>query len=313
MVICPEASSAHNNMAAVSAQGSTVWVLIRRLNSSCNRSIAFEVRIDFHWLGGKRVKVNSLSPVRPHAERDEHRDRGRLPVEPNARDRAVEDQPDDRLLGERAPIPGIPIALHLAPGPADHVLADRPSERRGKRPPHPAGVGSRKIGPGDQGVGGPGAALIGAQRTAPPFARLAVVPHQPSARHGDPRLAKRARQRPFAMAVAHADNRRRRLVLPRSAPAVARTRQRLAQFLLQHRARTPSSIASNQSSKSKPSAAAAASFVVSFVMAWSPFQRASARIIWVEQPGDYANPIPTTSATGPASVTRVTDDTAPPC
>jgi hypothetical protein len=32
-------------------------------------------------------------------------------------------------------------------------------------------------------------------------------------------------------------------------------------------------------------------------MAWSPFQRANAGIIWVEQPGDYANPIPTTSAT----------------
>ena len=34
-------------------------------------------------------------------------------------------------------------------------------------------------------------------------------------------------------------------------------------------------------------------------MAWSPFQRANAGIIWVEQPGDYANPIPTTSATEP--------------
>src|ERR1700758_4373209 len=65
------------------------------------------------------------------------------------------------------------------------------------------------------------------------------------------------------------------------------------------RARTPSSIASNQSSKSKPSAATTAPFVVSFVMAWSPFQRANAGIIWVEQPGDYAGPIPTTSATGP--------------
>ena len=34
-------------------------------------------------------------------------------------------------------------------------------------------------------------------------------------------------------------------------------------------------------------------------MAWSPFQRANAEIIRVEQPGDYANPIPTTPATGP--------------
>jgi hypothetical protein len=47
------------------------------------------------------------------------------------------------------------------------------------------------------------------------------------------------------------------------------------------------------------SAATAASFVVSFVMAWSPFLRANAGIIGVQQPGDYANPIPTTSATGP--------------
>jgi len=37
--------------------------LMRRLNSSCRRSMAFEVLIDFHWLGVKRVKVNSLSPA----------------------------------------------------------------------------------------------------------------------------------------------------------------------------------------------------------------------------------------------------------
>jgi hypothetical protein len=37
----------------------------------------------------------------------------------------------------------------------------------------------------------------------------------------------------------------------------------------------------HQSSKNK---ASAASFVVSFVMAWSPFQRANAGIIWIEQP-----------------------------
>src|SRR5271166_449352 len=71
----------------------------------------------------------------------------------------------------RATVPSrINRTIGSSASPADHVLADRPSERRGKRPPHPAGVGSRKIGPGDQGVGGPGAALIGAQRTAPPFA-----------------------------------------------------------------------------------------------------------------------------------------------
>ncbi len=63
MVIWPEASSAQNSIAAVSALGSTVCVLMRRLNSSCRRSIALVVRADFHWLGGKRVKLNSRSPA----------------------------------------------------------------------------------------------------------------------------------------------------------------------------------------------------------------------------------------------------------
>ena len=44
MLIWPEASKAQNNMAAVSADGNTVCVLIRRLNSSCSRSMALVVR-----------------------------------------------------------------------------------------------------------------------------------------------------------------------------------------------------------------------------------------------------------------------------
>src|SRR5216684_3625941 len=63
MLICPDASSAQNNIAAVSADGRTVWVLIRRLNSSCNRSIALVVRTLRHWLGGRRVKVKRRSPA----------------------------------------------------------------------------------------------------------------------------------------------------------------------------------------------------------------------------------------------------------
>src|SRR5260221_6621353 len=62
MLICPDASSAQNNIAAVSADGRTVWVLIRRLNSSCNRSIALVVRTLRHWLGGRRVEVERASP-----------------------------------------------------------------------------------------------------------------------------------------------------------------------------------------------------------------------------------------------------------
>ena len=297
MTIWPDASSAQNSMAAVSAQGSTVCVLIRRLNSSCRRSIAFEVRIDFHWLRrkaregeqlvarflqavgdgaafeppfaderlssrfdlllrrgidhvfvvvrdflvqplgrmGEQIAVlvhraaldRHVGPqrrqrlfearravdddefrrlqsapdeiveqrppgrlalaahvldrqqhflaVRAHAERDEQRDRGRLLVEPHAHDRAVEYEPHDRLFGERAGVPGVPVALHLAPDPADHVLADRPGEHRLQRTAHAAGVGPGEISAGDQGVGGPGAALVGAKRSAPPFARLAVL------------------------------------------------------------------------------------------------------------------------------------------
>jgi hypothetical protein len=72
------------------------------------------------------------------------------------------------------------------------------------------------------------------------------------------------------------------------------------------RSRTPSSIGSNQSSRSMMSAATAAVLVVVFVMAWSPFQRSNAGIIWVEHPGDYANPIPTTPATAPPLILFVT-------
>ncbi len=108
------------------------------------------------------------------------------------------------------------------------------------------------------------------------------------------------------MPVAHANNRWRRLVLTWLAPAVARTRQRprtsssssIVSIKPRARARTPSSIASNQSSK----ALGGHSRLLRGILrhgGWSPFQRAIAGIIWVEQPGDYAYPIPTTSATGP--------------
>jgi hypothetical protein len=59
MLIWPEASSAQNNMAAVSADGSTVCVLILRLNSSWSRSIVFVVRALRYWLDGSRVKVKA--------------------------------------------------------------------------------------------------------------------------------------------------------------------------------------------------------------------------------------------------------------
>jgi len=63
MLIWPKASNAQNNIAAVVAEDRTVWVLIRRLNSSRNRSIAFVVLALRHWLGGRRVKVKRRSPA----------------------------------------------------------------------------------------------------------------------------------------------------------------------------------------------------------------------------------------------------------
>src|SRR6516165_5310897 len=296
MVIWPAAASAQNNIAAVSADGSTVWVLIRRLNSSWSRSIALVVRALFHWLGGSRVKVKSRSPassrlsatalhlsrhlrrkarrrasisanegvdhvvvvggdlvVQPlgrvgqqvallvngaalgwhiapergqrlfqpgsavdnqqlwpaqpaldqivenhapslaglathvldgqqhlvavlaHAEHDQKHDRGGLPVEPDPHYSPVQDQADDRCRGERAGIPGIPIAFHLSPYPTHRILADRTAKDRGERPAHPARVGSGQIGARDQRIGLLGSPLIGPQRRALPLGCPASV------------------------------------------------------------------------------------------------------------------------------------------
>src|SRR5512144_2421779 len=69
-----------------------------------------------------------LLAVAADAEDNEERDRRRLLVEPDTHDGAVEDQPDDVFLGERALRPGFPIRLHLPPDAADRILADRTPE-----------------------------------------------------------------------------------------------------------------------------------------------------------------------------------------
>src|SRR5215211_363153 len=55
-------------------------------------------------------------------------------------------------------------------------------------------------------------------------------------------------------------------------------------------ARTPSSIGSNQLSKSRSSASPAQAVVVLLIMAWSPVRRSNAGISRVANPGDYATP-----------------------
>ncbi|MGH6852018.1 MAG: hypothetical protein ACREDJ_02240 [Methylocella sp.] len=70
ITICPDARDAHHNIAAVSALGGTVSILIRRLDTSrhpswgaCRTTIARDVRIDFLWLFRARVMVRSLAPA----------------------------------------------------------------------------------------------------------------------------------------------------------------------------------------------------------------------------------------------------------
>ena len=129
-----------------------------------------------------------------------------LEVEPHAHDRAVEDQPHDRLFGQRTGVPGVPVGLHLAPHPAHRVLAHRAAEQRRERPAYPPCVGAGEIAARDQRVGGKRAPLVSPQRLALPLRRLAVGGVQPGARHRDLDRAERAGQRPRPAAVAVAGN-----------------------------------------------------------------------------------------------------------
>src|SRR5260370_2342792 len=81
-----------------------------------------------------------LLAVRADAYDDEQRDGGRFAVEPDAHHRAIENEPHDWLLGQRAGVPGVPVALHLAPGPAHRVLAHRSAEQGRERAAYPARI-----------------------------------------------------------------------------------------------------------------------------------------------------------------------------
>ena len=78
-------------------------------------------------------REHHLLAVFAHADDDEERDGGRFAVEPHAHHGAVENEPHDRLSGQRAGVPRVPIVLHLAPGPAYRVLADSTAKQGGER------------------------------------------------------------------------------------------------------------------------------------------------------------------------------------
>ena len=149
-------------------------------------------------------RQQDLLPVPAHADRREHRDRRRLPVDPRLHHRAVEDQPDDVLVGEAARAPRLPVGLDLAPGPAHHVLAHRPFEQAEQRALHPPRVGPGEVDRGDQRLRLLRQPLIAAQRLRPPFRGPAGLVDQPRPRHLHRLGAERADDLPLAVAVAMA-------------------------------------------------------------------------------------------------------------
>ena len=86
---------------------------------------------------------------------------------------AVENEPHDRLIDQRAGVPGVPVALHLAPDPTHRVLANGAAEHDTERTAHAARVGAGEVGAGDQRGGSQRAALVSSQRLALP---LVVLP-----------------------------------------------------------------------------------------------------------------------------------------
>jgi hypothetical protein len=233
IVIWPEASRAQNNIAAVSAEGSTVWVLIRRLNSSCNRSIAFDVRIDFHWslaLGEAREdeqlvarahildRQKNLLAVLPDAERD---DREMDVAFLSSRTRTTVPSRINQTIGSSAserPFQASqsPFTLHqpsagyskAAPAgtfsllrPADRVLPHGAAEQSRERPADPARVGPGKIGSGDQRVGPFGAPLVGRNGRILPLGRLAIRRFQTRPGHTHRHRPEGSHQSALAMAV----------------------------------------------------------------------------------------------------------------
>ncbi len=78
---------------------------------------------------------------------------------------AIENEPDNRFVRQRAGIPRLPVALHLAPHPA--TVSCQPRRRTGRqgRGAH-GGCWCRRVAAGDRGIGGKRAALIGSQLEA---------------------------------------------------------------------------------------------------------------------------------------------------
>ena len=113
-----------------------------------------------HIPDGKQCLLDAA----PHTDGGQNRDVLRLFVETRLDDGTVEDQPDDVLTGQAADAPGVSVGLHLAPCPADHILADSPFEQRKQRALHPPRVRAREVNRSDQRFGRLGQPLVARQR-----------------------------------------------------------------------------------------------------------------------------------------------------
>ena len=105
-----------------------------------------------------------------------------------------------------------------------------PPNKRRQRATHPPCIGAGQIGARDQRIGGKRAPLIGPQRLALPFRRLALGRGQPGARHRDLDRPERACQRPRAAAVAMARNAGSFFIAGHLASFVTRPCQRSIEF-----------------------------------------------------------------------------------
>src|ERR1700680_2798892 len=174
--------------------------------------------------------------VLAHPDDDEQRDGSGFAVEPHTNHGAVENQAHNRLIRQRAGIPRVPVALHLAPYPAHRVLAYLSAKYAAKCAAHAAPIGAGQIRARDQRVGSQRAALIFPQRLALPLRRLAVGSVQPGAWHRDLGLPERAGQRAYPAPMPMAGNSRGHAAIlrrPRS-PAIAWARQNGVKLTANH-------------------------------------------------------------------------------
>jgi hypothetical protein len=116
----------------------------------------------------------------------------------------------------------------LAPGPADHILADCTLEQAEKRPLHAPRVGPGQIDRRDQSLGFLRQPPVARQSLRSPLGDLARLVLDPGARHAQRFGAKSARELPIAVPMAIA------LCLA-AATAVADATEKFGQLLLEHR------------------------------------------------------------------------------